>query len=122
MSRYRNKQLAERSGVVLSIMPPKKSWRAIANLSGGEKVSYSCLRWRPFRLTIELDVGVSGSRIRAARLQGEVTSFDFRVKQVLNMLQPTPLYFMDEIDAALDFKNVSIVANYIQSKTQAAQL
>jgi structural maintenance of chromosome 4 len=26
------------SGVVLSIMPPKKSWRAIANLSGGEKV------------------------------------------------------------------------------------
>ena len=36
--------------------------------------------------------------------------------------QPTPLYFMDEIDAALDFKNVSIVANYIQSKTQAAQL
>jgi structural maintenance of chromosome 4 len=24
-------------GVVLSIMPPKKSWRAIANLSGGEK-------------------------------------------------------------------------------------
>ena len=27
-------------GVVLSIMPPKKSWRAIANLSGGEKVSW----------------------------------------------------------------------------------
>lgn len=25
-------------GVVLSIMPPKKSWRQIANLSGGEKV------------------------------------------------------------------------------------
>lgn len=28
---------ADQSGVVLSIMPPKKSWRAIANLSGGEK-------------------------------------------------------------------------------------
>ena len=28
--------------------------------------------------------------------------------------QPTPLYVMDEIDAALDFKNVSIVANYIK--------
>lgn len=40
----------------------------------------------------------------------------------LHVFKPTPLYFMDEIDAALDFKNVSIVANYIQSKTQAAQL
>lgn len=36
--------------------------------------------------------------------------------------QPTPLYFMDEIDAALDFRNVSIIANYIKSKTEAAQL
>jgi structural maintenance of chromosome 4 len=29
---------------------------------------------------------------------------------------------MDEIDAALDFRNVSIIANYIKSKTEAAQL
>jgi structural maintenance of chromosome 4 len=29
---------------------------------------------------------------------------------------------MDEIDAALDFRNVSIIANYIRSKTDAAQL
>jgi structural maintenance of chromosome 4 len=33
-----DKTLADFSvGVVLSIMPPKKSWRPIANLSGGEK-------------------------------------------------------------------------------------
>lgn len=75
------------SGVVLSIMPPKKSWRAIANLSGGEK-----------------------------------TLASLALVFALHVFKPTPLYFMDEIDAALDFKNVSIVANYIQSKTQAAQL
>lgn len=74
-------------GVVLSIMPPKKSWRAIANLSGGEK-----------------------------------TLASLALVFALHVFKPTPLYFMDEIDAALDFKNVSIVANYIQSKTQAAQL
>ena len=28
---------------------------------------------------------------------------------------------MDEIDAALDFKNVSIVANYIKERTKDAQ-
>ena len=28
---------------------------------------------------------------------------------------------MDEIDAALDFKNVSIVANYIKERTRNAQ-
>ena len=32
----------------------------------------------------------------------------------LHHFKPTPLYFMDEIDAALDFRNVSIVANYIK--------
>ena len=35
--------------------------------------------------------------------------------------QPTPLYFMDEIDAALDFRNESIVANYIKDRTKNAQ-
>ncbi|KAE8542340.1 hypothetical protein D1P53_001114 [Cryptococcus gattii VGV] len=67
-------------------MPPKKSWRAIANLSGGEK-----------------------------------TLASLALVFALHVFKPTPLYFMDEIDAALDFKNVSIVANYIQSKTKAAQ-
>ena len=26
-------------GIIFSVMPPKKSWRNISNLSGGEKVS-----------------------------------------------------------------------------------
>ncbi|KAK7540679.1 putative nuclear condensin complex subunit Smc4 [Phyllosticta citribraziliensis] len=34
---------------------------------------------------------------------------------------PTPLYVMDEIDAALDFRNISIVANYISERTKNAQ-
>ena len=39
----------------------------------------------------------------------------------LHYYKPTPLYFMDEIDAALDFKNVSIVADYIKKRTKDAQ-
>ena len=35
----------------------------------------------------------------------------------LHAVRPTPFYVMDEIDAALDFKNVSIVANYIRERT-----
>ncbi|CDO73402.1 hypothetical protein BN946_scf185013.g36 [Trametes cinnabarina] len=61
-------------GIIFSVMPPKKSWKNISNLSGGEKAR-----------------------------------------------TPTPLYFMDEIDAALDFRNVSIVANYIKDRTKNAQ-
>lgn len=32
-----------------------------------------------------------------------------------------PLYVMDEIDAALDFKEVSIVGNYIKERTKDTQ-
>ncbi|KAI6136029.1 RecF/RecN/SMC N terminal domain-containing protein [Pisolithus sp. B1] len=39
----------------------------------------------------------------------------------LHVFRPTPLYFMEEIDAALDFRNVSIVANYIKDRTKNAQ-
>lgn len=39
----------------------------------------------------------------------------------LHTYKPTPIYVMDEIDAALDFRNVSIVANYIKERTRDAQ-
>lgn len=87
-------------GVVLSIMPPKKSWRAIANLSGGEKTLAS------LALVFALHVF-------------KPTPFYFMVRLAIWSLL---LIFQDEIDAALDFKNVSIIANYIQQKTEAAQL
>jgi structural maintenance of chromosome 4 len=38
----------------------------------------------------------------------------------LHYFKPTPLYFMDEIDAALDFKNVAIIGKYIKERTKNA--
>lgn len=66
------------AAVLNSVRPPKKSWKKIYNLSGGEK-----------------------------------TLSSLALVFALHHFKPTPLYFMDEIDAALDFKNVSIVACYI---------
>jgi len=73
-------------GIVFSVRPPKKSWKNISNLSGGEK-----------------------------------TLSSLALVFALHHFKPTPLYVMDEIDAALDFKNVSIVANYIKERTKNAQ-
>ena len=60
-------------GILFSVMPPKKSWKNIGNLSGGEK-----------------------------------TLSSLALVFALHHYKPTPLYVMDEIDAALDFRNVSI--------------
>uniref|UniRef100_A0A8C9VSK3 Structural maintenance of chromosomes protein n=1 Tax=Scleropages formosus TaxID=113540 RepID=A0A8C9VSK3_SCLFO len=73
-------------GIMFSVRPPKKSWKKIFNLSGGEK-----------------------------------TLSSLALVFALHHFKPTPLYFMDEIDAALDFKNVSIVAFYIYEQTKNAQ-
>lgn len=58
-------------GILFSVMPPKKSWKNISNLSGGEK-----------------------------------TLSSLALVFALHHYKPTPLYVMDEIDAALDFRNV----------------
>ncbi|KAK6165080.1 hypothetical protein SNE40_023643 [Patella caerulea] len=73
-------------GIVFSVRPPRKSWKNISNLSGGEK-----------------------------------TLSSLALVFALHHYKPTPLYVMDEIDAALDFKNVSIIANYIKEGTRNAQ-
>ncbi|KAL4713692.1 hypothetical protein ACJJTC_004223 [Scirpophaga incertulas] len=52
---------------------------------------------------------------------GEKTLSSLALVFALHYYKPTPLYVMDEIDAALDFKNVSIVANYIKDRTRNAQ-
>ncbi|XP_039277022.1 structural maintenance of chromosomes protein 4 [Nilaparvata lugens] len=73
-------------GIVFSVRPPKKSWKHISNLSGGEK-----------------------------------TLSSLALVFALHYYKPTPLYVMDEIDAALDFKNVSIVGHYVKERTKNAQ-
>lgn len=59
-------------GILFSVMPPKKSWKNISNLSGGEK-----------------------------------TLSSLALVFALQHYKPTPLLVFDEIDAALDFRNVS---------------
>lgn len=73
-------------GIHFVVRPPKKSWKQISNLSGGEK-----------------------------------TLSSLALIFALHDIKPTPIYVMDEIDAALDFRNVSIVANYLLSQTCGAQ-
>ncbi|ELP91678.1 structural maintenance of chromosome protein, putative [Entamoeba invadens IP1] len=73
-------------GVVFSVRPPKKAWKNITNLSGGEK-----------------------------------TLSSLALIFALHHYRPTPIYVMDEIDAALDFRNVSIIAHYIKERTKNAQ-
>ena len=73
-------------GILFSVMPPKKSWKNIGNLSGGEK-----------------------------------TLSSLALVFALHHYKPTPLYVMDEIDAALDFRNVSYAgrASTIREKMAA---
>jgi structural maintenance of chromosome 4 len=73
-------------GVNFVVRPPKKSWKQISNLSGGEKT-----------------------------LSSLALIFS------LHYIKPTPIYVMDEIDAALDFRNVSIVAHYVLRQARGAQ-
>ncbi|KAG5479472.1 hypothetical protein LSCM1_04736 [Leishmania martiniquensis] len=73
-------------GINFVVRPPKKSWKQISNLSGGEKT-----------------------------LSSLALIFS------LHYIKPTPIYVMDEIDAALDFRNVSIVANYVLRQARGAQ-
>merc|ERR1712071_418241 len=52
---------------------------------------------------------------------GEKTLSSLAVVFSLHYYRPTPFYVMDEIDAALDFKNVSIIGNYVKYRTKNAQ-
>jgi len=45
---------------------------------------------------------------------GEKTISSLALIFALHIYKPSPLYFMDEIDAALDYKNVAIVGEYIK--------
>ena len=73
-------------GIVFTVRPPRKSWKKMTNLSGGEK-----------------------------------TLSSLALVFALHSYKPNALYVMDEVDAALDFQNVGVIANYIKAKTRNAQ-
>jgi len=73
-------------GINFIVRPPRKSWKAISCLSGGEK-----------------------------------TLSSLALVFALHHVRPTPVYVLDEIDAALDFRNVGIVARYILAHAKGAQ-
>lgn len=73
-------------GIRLAVMPPKKCWKNISNLSGGEK-----------------------------------TLSSLALIFALHKYKPSPFYVMDEIDAALDFRNVSIISSYIKEMAKTSQ-
>ncbi|EDO08586.1 RecF/RecN/SMC (structural maintenance of chromosome) N terminal domain family protein [Babesia bovis T2Bo] len=52
---------------------------------------------------------------------GEKTLSSLALVFALHHYKPNPVYFMDEIDAALDFRNVSIIAQNIRERTKDAQ-
>jgi structural maintenance of chromosome 4 len=52
---------------------------------------------------------------------GEKTLSSLSLIFALHYYKPTPIYFMDEIDAALDFRNVEIVGKFIKERTKDAQ-
>ena len=52
---------------------------------------------------------------------GEKTLSSLSLVFALHQYQPTPFYVMDEIDAALDFKNVKMIARFVKQKTTNSQ-
>ena len=52
---------------------------------------------------------------------GEKTLVSLSLVFALHQYKPSPLYFMDEIDAALDYKNVEMLAKYIKTKSMKCQ-
>lgn len=74
-------------GIQFSIRPPKKTWKQICKLSGGEK-----------------------------------TLSSLALLFALHVYRPSPLYILDEIDAALDYHNIATVADYITQRTTDTQV
>ncbi|OWA52980.1 Structural maintenance of chromosomes protein 4 [Hypsibius exemplaris] len=52
---------------------------------------------------------------------GEKTISSLALIFALHYFKPTPFYIMDEIDAALDFRNTSVIAFFVKERALAAQ-
>lgn len=74
-----------------------------------EGISFSV---RPYKKSWKIITNLSG---------GEKTLSSLSLIFALHHYKPSPLYVLDEIDSALDFRNVSIIANYIKDQTKDSQ-
>lgn len=83
-------------GVVFSVRPPKKSWKNIANLSGGEKVLFQLLV-----ADKHVEFPVPQHILDRLLILMHQTLSSLALVFALHHYKPTPLYVMDEIDAAL---------------------
>ena len=74
----------------------------------------------PFEQGIQLTVMPSNKAWKnVANLSGgEKTLSSLSLVFALHTLRPSPFYVMDEIDAALDYRNVSIISEYIQQQAK----
>lgn len=131
-------------GVIFSVRPPSKSWKNISNLSGGEKTlsSLALVFALHYYKPTPFYVKPCENRMEILRLKFPYfwpKKHDFSVLPILHVLarfaspemvstvRPISIFtnfcshVMDEIDAALDFRNVCIIANYIKDRTKNAQ-
>merc|ERR1719204_2143264 len=91
-------------GIVFSVRPPKKSWKNISNLSGGEKtlsslaLVFALHYYKPTPLYVmdEIDAALHYYKPTPLYVMDEIDA-------PLHYYKPTPLYVMDEIDAPLHY-------------------
>lgn len=110
-----------KAGFTVINMKLKEMYRMIT-LGGDAELEY-CDSLDPFLEGIAFSVRPNKKTWkRISNLSGgEKTLSSLSLIFALHYYKPSPLYVMDEIDAALDFKNVSIVGNYIKERTKNTQ-
>ncbi|XP_074593637.1 structural maintenance of chromosomes 4-like protein gluon [Brevipalpus obovatus] len=122
LDKIENRRLEEfKEGFFIISRKLKEIYRALT--SGGD----AGLEWadslNPFSEGIDFTVRPNKKTWkRITNLSGgEKTLSSLALIFAVHHFKPSPLYVMDEIDAALDFKNVSLVGHYVKQKTRNTQ-
>lgn len=120
--RVKNMRMEEFKQGFLVINRKLKEMYRMITLGGDAELEY-CDSLDPFLEGIAFSVRPNKKTWkRISNLSGgEKTLSSLALIFALHYYKPSPLYVMDEIDAALDFKNVSIVGNYIKERTKNTQ-
>jgi structural maintenance of chromosome 4 len=129
LDNLRQKRLEEfKEGFSLIAKHVKEIYRLITN--GGDADLETIDQLDPFSEGVMFQVRPKNkSWKQMSKLSGgEKTLSSLSLIFALHIFKPSPLYCMDEIDAALDYKNVAIVGKYIKegvckrTQTQAASI